>query len=256
MGTRPEDEAGSGSLPPSSATPPDVLDDDAGLGALLFHRIRARRLTMVTAGAMLLALALHAMSFAGGPRMLLLGGGMLVTLTAGLLAFVSVGKLKSTWRPPRFSPAELERTLGVRWRDRPGWPGPRPDRVEFLAESLRLVGHEWDPWDVAVLAATVIVCTAAGITNGCGFFFLPAAGWTFLYALGVPRKRRVEVDVPWQEVERAEVRGVDVLVTTRLPEPAARLHFQTLPYAHAYVLGRLAERLGERFATNPGTPTP
>lgn len=135
---------------------------------------------------------------------------------------------------------DVDLPIPIRWTDRPGWPGPRDAEAHVLGGALRVVGYEWESMDVLALLAAMLAVSAA---SGCFGF---AGVWMLARTLGFPRRRRVAVDVPWADVERADVAGTRVEIRTRLPEPWHLLTLGALYSARDRLTQALTSRLGAR----------
>jgi hypothetical protein len=234
---------------------PHEEDEEAGVAAALVHRLRNRPVAALAVTLLALSAALHVVAYAVATTPLRVVGG-LCAFVGGLLAFVAASKMGDAWRRPRPAPDDSADPALVRWKPRPGWPGPRRHRVHALPRSFRIVAHEWDPWDAVVVLASTLACAVAGATViPCFAVWIGAAALMLLHALGIPRRRRIEVDVPWEEIERVELRGWTFEVVSRLPEPAARIRFQPMgTEERATVWRRLHAHLGARVTVVPSAP--
>jgi hypothetical protein len=130
----------------------------------------------------------------------------------------------------------------VKWRNRPGLPGPGPQHVHVVPDMLRVVALEWEPWDVCVGVAAVLVTVPLAIR----VFWLPLAILGVLGSVGLPRKRRYVVELPWSAITHVRIQGPKFVVSSDLPAPADLVRVEAPYSAGARLAAALRERLGDR----------
>lgn len=233
---------------PRVAGPDDERDAEAGVAEVVLRRARNRRSTLVALVLLGVSAALFTVGYLVESAPLRIAGG-LTAFAAWIATIVAVRKVGTAWAHDPAAPGDVPDPVPVRWRNRPGWPGPRPQHVHLTPEAFRIVGREYEVWDVVVLTATALTVflLAYSWSSGRMGTAIAAGGViSFLNALGIPRRRRVAVDVPWAEVERVEVRRERFVLLSRLPEPAARIEFEAKYAAREKLAAELSRRLGGR----------
>jgi hypothetical protein len=218
---------------------PAVGDEDAGVAELVLRRVRRHSALATAMVCLLLSGTAFAVSHVFDDPLSRVVASVLA-IGGSILAFIGARARGDLWRGSLPAADDSPDPLPVRWTNRPGWPGPGPQQVHLLARSFRVVGLEWEAWDVVVVAAWALVG-------------LPVGGWvgalavtTILNAVGIPRRRRVAIDVPWDEVVRVEVRGGAFAVRSRLPAPADLIRVEAKFSARERLTTALTERLGDR----------
>lgn len=221
----------------------EIDDPDEGVAALALRRMRGRPLLQWG-----IAVTTVAVIGFGAGRIL---DEPVVTVTSQcvLLAGVIIARVaysKTAAAKPLaagapWAPDDAPDPIEVSWSNRPGWFGPRPQRVHVSSETLRVVGSEWEFWDVLVVVGLAIV--GAGVAQALGV----VAATMFATVVGLPRRRRIVADVPWRDIEWAEVRGPLFAIGSSLRPPADLVRLEAKYSARAKLTGVLAGRLGSRL---------
>lgn len=220
------------------------IDDPAeGVAALALRRMRGRPLLQCGAALATLAAIGHVAGRTLGEP--IVAAVSALAMAVGLIVAVVGHSTTATPKPytagAPWAPDDAPDPIEVSWSNRPGWFGPRPQRVHVSSETLRVVGSEWEFWDILVVVGLAIV--GAVVAQAVGAVSVKL----FASFIGLPRRRRIVADIPWRDVEWAEVRGPLFAIGSSLRPPADLVRLEAKYSARAKLTAVLAERLGSRL---------